>query len=125
MQDNDEDASAADEPSVEERFAATTQALQTIKEEGEEEDMQDPAETSKDAMLAQQLAAELEGGAYAQVQRPLLLSAQSLPYIHKASGRGYNSLDAAFLAIVSVDLALSMRSSPWLILVVTTCSADC
>ena len=70
MQDNDEDASAADEPSVEERSAATTQALQTIKEEGEEEE-QDPAETSKDAMLAQQLAAELEGGAYAQVQRPL------------------------------------------------------
>lgn len=84
MQDNDEDASAADEPSVEERFAATTQALQTIKEEGEEEDMQDPAETSKDAMLAQQLAAELEGGAYAQVQRPLLfLHNHSLTYTRR------------------------------------------
>ena len=72
MQDSGEEASAADEPSVEERSAADTQALQTIKEEGEEEDMQHPAETSKDAVLAQQLAAELEGGAYAQVLRPLL-----------------------------------------------------
>ena len=66
MQDSDEEATAADALSVEERSAATKQALETIKEE-EEEELHDPAKTSKDAVMAQQLAVELEGGAYAQV----------------------------------------------------------
>ena len=99
MQDNDEDASAADEPSVEERSAATTQALQTVKEEGEEEEegMQDPAETSKDAMLAQQLAAELEGGAYAQVQRLLL-------FLHR-----HTLTSTRLLAEVTLHLTLNLH----------------
>ena len=67
MQDSDEEATAADALSVEERSVATKQALRTIKEEDEDEELQDPAETFKDAVMAQQLAAELEGGAYAQV----------------------------------------------------------
>ena len=81
MQDSNEDASAADEPNVDERSAAATQALDTIKEEEEEEGLQDAADTSNDAMLAQKLAAELEGGAYTQVKRPLLfLQKHSLTY---------------------------------------------
>ena len=87
---------------MEERSAATTQALQTIKEEGEEEDMQDPAETSKDAMLAQQLAAELEGGAYAQVQRPLL-------FLHN-----YSLTSTRLLAEDTIHLdAGSLALCPW------------
>ena len=86
---------------MEERSAATTQALQTIKEEGGEEE-QDPAETSKDAMLAQQLAAELEGGAYAQVQRPLL-------FLHN-----YSLTSTRLLAEDTIHLdAGSLALCPW------------
>lgn len=67
VQDSDEEATAADALSVEGIPAETEKALGTVKEEEEEEELRTPAEISKDAVMAQQVAAELEGGAYDQV----------------------------------------------------------
>ena len=84
LQDGGEQAEAAEAQPVKGKATATEQVLDTIKEvENEGEDA--PLDTVHDAILARQLAEELEGGVYAKV---CSFSLECLPAIDCIQGTG-------------------------------------
>ena len=66
LQDGGEQAEAAETQPTKGKATASEQVLDTIKE-AEEEGDDGPPDTVHDAILARQLAEELEGGVYAKV----------------------------------------------------------
>ena len=72
LQDGGGQAEAAEAQPIGGKTTASEQVLDTIKE-AEEEGEEGPPDTVHDAILARQLAEELEGGAYAKVSCDCLL----------------------------------------------------
>jgi len=66
LQDGGEQAEAAEAQPIKGKATSSEQVLDTIKE-AEEEGELGPPDTVHDAILARQLAEELEGGVYAKV----------------------------------------------------------